>query len=92
MQKTELTPGQKARLDIREGQHTGLTHGLARGYVQCNLVILRKALAFDFLLYYQRNQRACPILEVTDPGNSEAKQTAPGADLRIDLPRYAVYR
>ena len=91
MQKIELTPAQKARLDIREGRHTGPTHGLALGYVQCNLVILRKALAFDFLLYCQRNQRACPILEVTDPGNAEPKQTAPGADLRIDLPRYAVY-
>lgn len=87
-----LTPAQQTRLDIREGRHKGLTHGLALGYVQCNLVILRRAFAFDFLLYCQRNQRACPVLEVTDPGDPEPRLTAPGADLRTDLPRYAVYR
>ncbi|MBM3839249.1 MAG: DUF1445 domain-containing protein [Verrucomicrobia bacterium] len=62
------------------------------GYVQCNLVILRKAFAFDFLLYCQRNQRACPVLEVCDPGETEPRLSAPGADLRTDVPRYAVYR
>lgn len=62
------------------------------GYVQCNLVIVRQALAFDFLLYCQRNHRACPVLEVTDPGDPEPKRIAPGADLRTDLPRYTVYR
>ena len=92
MQTPGLTPAQQARLDIREGRHRSLTRGLAMGYVQCNLVILRKVHAFDFLLYCQRNQRACPVLEVTDPGNPEPRLTAPGADLRTDLPRYAVYR
>ncbi|MBM3832815.1 MAG: DUF1445 domain-containing protein [Verrucomicrobia bacterium] len=92
MQTVELTPAQKARRDIREGRHQGPTHGLAMGYVQANLVIIRKPLAFDFLLYCQRNQRACPILEVTDAGDAEPKRTAPGADLRTDLPRYAIYR
>ncbi|MBI2949206.1 MAG: DUF1445 domain-containing protein, partial [Verrucomicrobia bacterium] len=89
---TTLTTAQQARLDIRAGRHKGLTRGLAMGYVQCNLVILRKTFAFDFLLYCQRNQRACPVLEVTDPGDPEPRLTAPGADLRSDLPLYAVYR
>lgn len=62
------------------------------GYVQCNLVILRQAHAFDFLLYCQRNQRACPVLEVTDIGDPEPRRLAPGADLRTDLSLYAVYR
>src|SRR5262245_57478563 len=88
----QLTPAQRARLDIREGRHTGPTHGLALGYVQCNLVLIRQPLAFDFLRYCQRNQRACPVLEVTDPGDPEPKRTAPGADLRTDLPRYAIFR
>src|SRR5262245_18253324 len=87
-----LTPAQRARLDIRAGRHTGTTRGLALGYVQCNLVILRQTYAYDFLLYCQRNPRACPVLEVTDPGCAEPKLSAPGADLRTDLPRYAVYR
>lgn len=92
VRERELNFAQRARLDIREGRHTGPTHGLAPGYVQCNLVIIRQSLAYDFLLYCQRNQRACPVLEVTDPGNPEPQLIAPGADLRTDLPRYAIYR
>lgn len=92
MHSVEQHPARSARLEIREGRHTGITYGLAMGYVQCNLVILRKPLAWDFLLYCQRNQRACPVLEVTDPGDPEPKRIAPGADLRTDLPRYAIYR
>lgn len=87
-----LSPAQQARLDIRAKRHTGTTHGLALGYVVCNLVIVRQALAFEFLLYCQRNPKACPVLEVTDPGNCEPKRLAPGADLRTDLSRYAIYR
>lgn len=81
-----------ARLAIREGRHAGTTRGLAMGHVQCNLVVLREALAYEFLLYCQRNPRSCPVLEVTDTGDPEPRRLAPGADLRTDLPRYAVYR
>jgi uncharacterized protein YcsI (UPF0317 family) len=86
-----VTPAQQARLDIREKRHTGTTRGLAMGYVQCNLAIVPQALAFDFLLYCQRNARACPVLEVCDPGSAEPRQLAPGAYLRTDLPKYSVY-
>ena len=89
---TELTAAQSARLAVREKRHTGTTRGLATGYVQCNLVVIPQALAFEFLLYCQRNQKACPVLEMTDPGDPEPRRLAPGADLRCDLPRYAVYR
>lgn len=82
----------EARLAIREGRHTGSSRGLAMGYVQCNLVIIPQRHAFDFLLYCQRNPRACPVLEVTDTGNPEPRRLAPGADLRTDLARYAVWR
>ena len=86
-----MTPAQRARLDIREKRHTGTTRGLAFGYVQCNLAIVPERLAFEFLLYCQRNARACPVLEVCDPGSPEPRQLAPGADLRTDLPKYSVY-
>lgn len=86
-----MTPAQRARLDIREKRHTGTTRGLAHGYVQCNLAIVPQTLAFELLLYCQRNARACPVLEVCDPGSPEPKQLAPGADLRTDLPKYSVY-
>lgn len=86
-----MNPAQRARLEIREKRHTGTTRGLAPGYVQCNLAVVPQALAFDFLLYCQRNSRACPVLEVCDPGSPEPRQLAPGADLRTDLPKYCVY-
>lgn len=89
-----MTPSaaQKARLDIREGRHPGTTRGLAPGFVQCNLVVVRRALAYDFLVYCQRNARACPVLEVLDPGCAEPRLLAPGADVRVDLPAYLEFR
>jgi uncharacterized protein YcsI (UPF0317 family) len=86
-----VTPAQKARLDIREKRHTASTRGLAHGYVVANLAIVPEKYAFEFLLYCQRNSRACPVLEVCDPGSPEPKQLAPGADLRTDLSKYSVY-
>ncbi len=87
-----MNAGRQARLDIREGRHTGTTRGLAMGYVQCNLVVLRQELAYEFLLFCQRNAKACPVLEVTDRGDPQPRMSAPGADIRTDLPLYAVYR
>jgi len=91
MSDDQPTPAQQARLDARAGT-LGATRGVALGFVQCNLVIVRQPAAYDFLVYCQRNRRACPVLEVTDPGDPEPRRIAPGADLRTDLPRYAVYR
>lgn len=82
--------------EIRHRCRTGLldtpTPGLAPGYVQANLVVLPAAIAFDFLLFCQRNPKPCPILDVTDLGSPEPKQIAPGADIRTDLPRYRIFR
>lgn len=77
---------------IRSGKHTGPTSGLAQGYTQANLVILPRELAFDFLLFCQRNPKPCPLLEVTDTGSYEPVETAPGTDLRTDLPKYRIYK
>lgn len=90
-----LTPAtlypKEMRAKIRSGEWQGPTAGCCDGYVQANLVVLPKALAYDFLLFCHRNPKPCPLLEVTDPGDVEPKITAPGADLRTDLPRYRVY-
>jgi uncharacterized protein YcsI (UPF0317 family) len=80
------------RDDIRAGRFTGPTASLAPGLTQANLVALPYEDAFDFLRFCVANPRPCPILEVTDPGSPEPVQTAPGADLRTDIPRYRVYR
>ena len=62
------------------------------GYVQANLVIVPQEHAFDFLLFCQRNPRPCPLLDVTQPGDPEPREVAPGSDLRADLPAYRVWR
>jgi uncharacterized protein YcsI (UPF0317 family) len=92
MSEQTMTEAQKARLAMREGRWTGPTVHKIKGFVQSNLVVLPHADAYDFLVYCQRNAKACPVIEVTDPGDPEPRVSAPGADLRTDLPRYAVYR
>jgi uncharacterized protein YcsI (UPF0317 family) len=52
---------------------------------------LPKEYAFDFLLFCHRNPKPCPLLDVTEPGESEPRFLAPGADLRTDLPTYRVW-
>jgi len=85
------TTGAEVRLAARTGKLDGPTAGLALGFVQANLVVVPRDLAFDFLLFCQRNPRPCPLLDVTEPGSPEPRLVAPGADLRTDLPRYRVY-
>ena len=82
---------QEAWNRIRSGAWRGVTSGVAPGFVQANLAILPRELAFDFLLFCQRNPRPCPLLEVIEAGNVEPFLTAPGADIRTDIPGYRVY-
>ena len=82
----------EVRERIRRGEWVRPTAGCAAGYVQANLVVLPRELAYNFLLFTHRNPRPCPLLEVTDPGSPEPVRVAPGADLRTDLPKYRVYR
>ncbi len=84
--------GAEVRQQARGGALNGPTPGLAVGYVQANLVVVPRDIAFDFLLFCRRNPRPCPLLDVTDPGSPEPRRVAPGADLRTDVPRYRVYR
>jgi uncharacterized protein YcsI (UPF0317 family) len=93
-QKTQMwdMSASEVRTRIREGEHSGPTSGIARGYVQANLVILPSDYAFDFLKFCVRNPKPCPILEVTDAGSPIPPVMAPEADLRTDVPRYRVYQ
>lgn len=87
-----LSTAAAVRAASRSGQLAGPTPGLAPGFVQANLVMLPQDWAFDFLLFCQRNPKPCPLLDVCDVGDPEPKATAPGADLRTDLPAYRVWR
>src|SRR5437879_9486811 len=84
--------GVEARRAVRTGEWPGPTAGLASAHAQANLVAVPRELAFDFLLFCQRNPKPCPLLEVVEAGRFEPTVTAPGADIRTDLPRYRVYR
>jgi uncharacterized protein YcsI (UPF0317 family) len=84
--------GAEIRRRARSGELMGPTPGLAFGYLQANLAIVPRDLAFDFLMFCRRNPRPCPLLDVTDAGCPEPCYAAPGADLRTDVPRYCAYR
>jgi len=85
------TPAE-VRAAIRAGAFDGPTAALAPGFTQANLVVLPEADAFDFLRFCVANPRPCPVLEVLDPGAVEPVFSAPGADLRTDVPRYLIHR
>jgi uncharacterized protein YcsI (UPF0317 family) len=75
----------------RAGAYTDQTAGIAPGYVQANLMIVPRDVAFDFLLFCQRNPKPCPLVDVLEAGRF-APSIAPDADLRTDLPGYRVWR
>ena len=54
-------------------------------------MILKKSLAFDFLLFCLRNPKPCPVLDITEAGDPEPRSIAPGADIRTDLPLYRIF-
>ncbi|MBA9004366.1 putative hydro-lyase [Thermomonospora cellulosilytica] len=89
-QPSVLTPTQ-ARALFRTGATTSTTSGWCRGHVQANLLAVPRDLAFDAMLFAHRNPAACPLLEVTDPGDPRPRELAPSADLRTDLPAYRIY-
>jgi uncharacterized protein YcsI (UPF0317 family) len=82
----------QVRQMIRRNELVRPTAGLCQGYVQANLAIVPKGLAYDFLLFCQRNPKPCPILDVTDVGSPEPRLLGPGADLRYDIPKYRVWK
>lgn len=77
---------------IREGKITGPTSGMSLGYAQANLVAIPNELAYDFLLFSQRNPKACPVLEVSDAGSRSLPFLAPDGDIALDIPKYRVYK
>eukprot|EP00820_Chromera_velia_P017983 Cvel_27159.t1-p1 / transcript=Cvel_27159.t1 / gene=Cvel_27159 / organism=Chromera_velia_CCMP2878 / gene_product=UPF0317 protein GK2103, putative / transcript_product=UPF0317 protein GK2103, putative / location=Cvel_scaffold3344:2212-2747(-) / protein_length=178 / sequence_SO=supercontig / SO=protein_coding / is_pseudo=false len=88
----DRSPAHKFRALCRSGAFSQPTPGKVSGFVQANLVALPKAFAFDFLLFCLRNPQACPLLDVTEPGDPCPHSVAEGADLRKDVPRYRVWR
>lgn len=80
------------RAAVRAGQFTEPTAGQCGGYAQANLVMLPASHAHDFLLFCQRNQKACPLLAVGEPGDWRMAALGEAIDMRTDVPGYNVYR
>lgn len=90
LRHVDAGPARAARERYRAGA-VAPTSGVAPGFTQANMIVLPRDWAFDFLLYAQRNPKACPVLDVSDPG-SHSTMLAPGADLRTDIPLYRIWR
>lgn len=82
----------EVRAMIRRNEWAKPTSGMAKGFTQANLAILKKDIAFDFLLFCQRNPKPCPVLDVTEAGSPVPRLVAPAADIRTDIPKYRIYR
>lgn len=79
---------QRARAAFRGGTRTP-TAGWCAGWTQANLIAVPRELAYDVLLFGQRNPKPCPVLDATEPG--ETSCSIFDGDLRRDLPGYRVY-
>jgi uncharacterized protein YcsI (UPF0317 family) len=80
------------RHKVRSGEFRLPTAGYCGDFAQANLVILPQAHADAFLLFCQRNQRACPLLAVGEPGQWNLSRLGQDMDLRSDVPGYNIYR
>jgi uncharacterized protein YcsI (UPF0317 family) len=87
---TESLTGAQARARFRAGLRVPTVDWASR-YTQTNLIAVPKEHAYDLLLFAQRNPKACPVLDVTDPG-STTTALAEGADVSTDLPAYFIWR
>ncbi len=77
-----------ARALFRDGLRTQ-TSGWCAGWTQANLIAVPQDIAYDLLLYSQRNPQPCPVLDVGEVG--EVSASIFDGDLRTDLPAYRVY-
>ncbi|MDQ8728981.1 putative hydro-lyase [Bradyrhizobium sp. LHD-71] len=80
-----------ARLAARSGALDGPTANVAPGFVQANLAILPRDLAFEFLLFCQRNPKPCPLIGMSEIGDPMLPALGRELDVRSDLPRYRVW-
>ena len=87
----DRTSAEQFRLQCRSSAFGEQTSGCAPGFVQANLVVVPHEHAFNFLRFCLANPRACPLLDVTAPGDPTPRTVACGADLRTDLPKYRVW-
>ena len=79
------------RAACREGW-AAPTSGHATGFTQCNLVVLPKDWAFDFLLFCPAQPEALPGARRHRAGQLRRRRSPPAPTCARDLPRYRVWR
>lgn len=95
--RLNTTPEQARRL-FAEGLSVPTT-GWCAGYAQANVIALPRSMAFDMLLFAQRNPKPCPVLDVLEAGQFRGgvlgglpDREDESADIRTAVPRYRIYR
>ncbi|MCZ4150495.1 DUF1445 domain-containing protein, partial [Escherichia coli] len=81
-ERAAMAPSEAREL-FRAGQVLP-TAGISAGYAQANLIIVPQELAFDVLLFAQRNPKSCPILGVLEAGQT-SNELLGGGDIRTDV-------
>ncbi len=81
------------RAQIRSGEHSGNTSGLCQGYVQCNVAILPKEYAAEFMLFCNANPKPCPIIAVSaNAGDINIPKIGEDFDIRTDVSKYRIWK
>lgn len=80
------------RQQIREQRWSGDFAQVPSGFTMGTVLMLPEAMAGDFLLFCQRNQRAAGLLQVSEVGSPVPGPLAPDVDIRTDLHSYRVFR
>jgi uncharacterized protein YcsI (UPF0317 family) len=88
----DLESGLAVRRACREGRWRGATAGLAKGYVQGNLVVMAAGVAEEFLEFCRRNPKPCPVIGCSAPGEARIPGLGEDLDIRTDLPRYRLWK
>ena len=90
--KARTLSNNQLRAIIRSGEYKGQTAGLSQNMLQTNLIILEKKYALDFMIFCQRNPKACPLVAVSDVGVPFLNTLGNNIDVRTDVPSYNIYK
>ena len=89
----ESMSGEQVRALCRTSAFTEPTSGAARGYVQCNIVILPADIATSFEDFCRLNPKPCPLLAISPtPGDPGLPALGTNIDIRYDIPRYRIWQ
>ncbi len=80
----------EVRRRIRAGDYKGPTGGLARGFVQANIIIIPKEHAADFFEFCYLNPKPCPLLAMGKAGDPSLPGLGADIDIRTDVSAYRV--